>query len=116
MLAVCHNLGERQYVNTPNCGATRDLPDGAVVETPCMVDGAGPHPLVIGSLPLALRGLICAVKAYEQLTVQAAVTGSYQVALQALLAHPLVPSYDVARPLLDELLAANRQHLPLFGK
>jgi len=116
MLAVYHNLGERQIVNTPNRGATRDLPDGAVMEVPSLVDGAGPRPLVIGSLPLALRGLICAVKAYEQLAVQAAVTGSYQVALQALLAHPLVPTYDVARPLLGELLAANRQHLPLFGK
>jgi 6-phospho-beta-glucosidase len=56
--------------------------------------------------------LIQAVKAYESLTVQAAVEGSKRVALQALMAHPLVPSWEVARPLLDDLLAANHAWIP----
>jgi 6-phospho-beta-glucosidase len=56
--------------------------------------------------------LIQAVKAYESLTVQAAVEGSRRIAMQALMAHPLTPSWEVARPLLDELLAANRPWLP----
>jgi len=114
MLAIWHNRGERQYANVPNRGAIRDLSDDAVVEIACMVDRLGPHPIMVGELPPAIRGLVCAVKAYEQLTVEAAVTGSYRLALQALLAHPLVPSYEVAVPLLNELLAAHREYLPQF--
>jgi 6-phospho-beta-glucosidase len=114
MLAIHHNRGDRQIVNTPHRGAIFGLPENAVAEIPCIVDRAGAHPIVIGELPLALRGLVFAVKAYEQLTVQAALSGDYRVALQALVAHPLVPSYEVAAPLLDELLAAHRAHLPQF--
>ena len=47
------------------------------------------------------------VKAYERLTVRAAVEGSYELALKALLVHPLVGSYDVARSILDDYLAVH---------
>ena len=66
----------------------------------------------MGALPLPIRGLVQAVKAYESLTVQAAVEGSKRVAMQAAMAHPLVPSWEVAKPLLEELLAANRPWIP----
>ena len=61
----------------------------------------------MGEIPLAYRGLVQAVKAHESLTVRAAVTRSRDVALQALLAHPLVGDIDVAEPMLDEMLAAH---------
>jgi alpha-galactosidase/6-phospho-beta-glucosidase family protein len=41
------------------------------------------------------------VKLYERLAVSAAVDRSYVKALDALLAHPLVASYPIARALLD---------------
>ena len=116
MLAVYHNRGDRQVVNTPSRGAISGLPENAVAEIPCTVDRAGAHPIVIGELPLAVRGLVFAVKSYEQITARAALSGDYRTALQALLAHPLVPSYDVAAPLLDELLAAHRAYLPRFAE
>lgn len=111
MLAIYHNKGERQIVQALNQGAVDGLPDDAAVEIACLVDGAGVHPIRFGELPLAIRGLIQAVKAYESLTVQSAVEGSRRLAMQALMAHPLVPSWEVAKPLLDELLAANRPWL-----
>ena len=61
-------------------------------------------------------GLISSVKEYEQLAVVAANTGSREIALQALMAHPLVRDYDVAVPLLNELLEANKKFLPQFFK
>ncbi len=109
MRAIVHNTGERQIVQVLNAGALDDIPADASVEVPCLVDATGAHPLRMGALPLPIRGLVQAVKAYESLTVQAAVEGSRRVALQALMAHPLVPSWEVARPLLDELLEANRR-------
>lgn len=112
MRAIHYNTGERQFIQVLNQGAVDGIPDDASVEVACVVDRMGPHPIRVGEIPLPIRGLIQAVKAYESLTVQAAVEGSRRVAMQALMAHPLVPSWEVAKPLLDELLAANRQWIP----
>jgi 6-phospho-beta-glucosidase len=111
MLAIHYNRAERQIIQVLNQGAVDYIPLDASVEIPCLVDIMGPHPLRMGAIPLPIRGLIQAVKAYESLTVQAAVEGSRQVAMQALMAHPLIPSWEVAKPLLEELLAANRSWL-----
>jgi 6-phospho-beta-glucosidase len=63
-----------------------------------------------------LRGLLQQVKAYEELTIEAAVTGDRKVALAALIANPIVPSARVAKPLLDDLLEAHADHLPQFTR
>jgi 6-phospho-beta-glucosidase len=67
-------------------------------------------------VPLApeFLGLVQAVTAYEVLTIQAARTGDSSVALRALLANPLVRQWDIAVPLLDAILEANRPYLPQF--
>jgi 6-phospho-beta-glucosidase len=111
MRAIHHNTGERQIIQVLNQGAVDGIPDDGSVEVPCLVDRLGPHPIRLGEIPLPIRGLIQAVKAYESLTVQAAVEGSRRVAQQALMAHPLTPSWEIAKPLLDELLTANRPWL-----
>jgi len=112
MLAIRHNKGERQIIQAINQGAIDGIPADASVEVPCVVDRVGPHPIRMGEIPLSIRGLIQHVKAYESLTVQAAVEGSRRLALQALMSHPLVPTYEVAKPLLDDLLAVNKPYLP----
>jgi 6-phospho-beta-glucosidase len=81
------------------------------MELSCVVDATGPHPIRFGEIPLGIRGLIQAVKAYESLTVEAAVKGSRQLAMQALMSHPLTPAWDVAKPLLEQLLSANKTWL-----
>jgi 6-phospho-beta-glucosidase len=58
--------------------------------------------------------LLSAVKAYELLTVEAAVHGDLQAAYQALLAHPLGPRADKVQAVLDDLLETHREHLPQF--
>jgi 6-phospho-beta-glucosidase len=59
------------------------------------------------------RALIAPLKAYERLTVEAALHGSYDAALKALLVHPLVGSYPVAKGILDDYLSAHAEHLTL---
>ena len=56
------------------------------------------------------------MKAYEELTVEAAVTGSYDTALLALSINPLVPSANVAESILNELLEVNKKYLPQYFK
>ena len=61
-----------------------------------------------------MLALVEHAKAYELLTVEAAITGDRGVALKALMTNPLVGDYDVAKPMLDDLLEQNRDHLPRF--
>ena len=74
------------------------------------------QPLTLPDYPKAVVGLISAVKTYESLAVEAAITGNKDIALQALVAHPLVRDYDIAKPLLEEMLEAHRDYLPQFYK
>jgi 6-phospho-beta-glucosidase len=106
--------GDVQVVNTRNDGAIPNVAADAVVELPCTITTAGARPLPVAPLEPAMHGLVEHAKAYERLTVQAAVSGNRDLALEALLANPLVGEFDVARPLLDALLAANREYLPRF--
>jgi 6-phospho-beta-glucosidase len=116
MRAVAGDAGERQALNVQNAGLLPFLPDDATVEVPCTVDAAGAHPLPQAPVPTHAAGLMESVKAYERLTIDAALSGSRRTALQALLAHPLVRDHDVAEPMLDELLAAHASYLPNFAR
>jgi 6-phospho-beta-glucosidase len=112
--ALAGDTGEVQVVDVRNGGAVAGLPPEAVIELPARVDRDGAHPLPQTPLAPELLGLVQQVAAYEQLAVAAARSGDRRVALAALLANPLVADYEVAVPLLEALLAANRPYLPRF--
>ncbi|MFC4948349.1 6-phospho-beta-glucosidase [Pseudonocardia sp. GCM10023141] len=88
-------------LNVRNGTAVPGLPADGVVEVPCVVGAHGVAPLATAPLDGAKLGLLQQVKAVEQDTIEAAVTGSAAVALRAFAQHPLVDSLDVARQLLD---------------
>jgi 6-phospho-beta-glucosidase len=116
LMASLHDgRGDVQVVDTRNEGAIPDLPSDAVVEVPARIDRDGPHPLPADALDPDMRSLVQHVKGYEELAVRAAMTGDRRTALRALLANPLVGRYDIAAPLLEELLAANARFLPRFS-
>ncbi len=85
-----------------------------MLEIPSRVDRAGAHPLPTDPLPAVCFGLLTQVKTYELLTVEAAVRGDRNAAYQALLAHPLGPSADRVRAVLDDLLKTHQAYLPQF--
>ena len=103
--SIYNDKGDIQTVNVMNNGANLDLPEDVVIERNCVIDANGAHPLALGHMPLKIRGLVQVVKTYEQLTIEAAVRGDRDAALQALTVHPLVPSSAVAIKLLDEINA-----------
>ncbi|GII97377.1 6-phospho-beta-glucosidase [Sinosporangium siamense] len=116
LVASLHaDTGDIQVVNVRNDGALPDLPANAVVEVPARITRAGASPLPLSPLAPGPRGIVQKAKAYEDLAVQAALTGNRADALTALLANPLVPGWDTAVPLLDEMLAANLPYLPPFA-
>lgn len=109
-----NDLGETHIVNVPHGGAVPGWPADWVLEMPCTVGRSGIVPQPAAPLPTACFGLLANVKAFELLTVEAAVHGDYEAAYQALLAHPLGPPMGGIKPLLDELLEINRRYLPQF--
>ena len=116
LIASLHDgAGDVQVVDVRNGGALPDLPDDAVVEIPAVIDRDGAHPVPLAPLVPEQRGLVQAIKAYEELTIEAARTGDRTVAWRALAANPLVGA-EVASPLLDALLAANAGMLPRFDR
>lgn len=112
--SIANNKKDIQIVNVKNNGTILDLPENVVIETNCVIGKNGASPLAIGYVPAKIRGLIQAVKAYEQLTVKAGIEGDYYTALQALTIHPLVPSASAAKKILDDILAQNKEFLPQF--
>lgn len=115
LIASLHaGTGDVQVVNVRNDGAIPNLAADDVVEVACTVDRDGAHPLSVAPLAPEMHGLVAHVKAYERLTIRAAMSGSRQDALLALVANPLIPDIDTAEPLLDALLEVNRVHLPRF--
>jgi len=111
--AIHRDAGEVHIVNTRNNG---DLPPHCVVELPSVINKSGAQAVPVAPMPPVIRGLTQAVKAYEELTVQAAAEGDERTALQALLAHPLVPSFAVAQRLWAAIKEANRAYLPQFER
>jgi 6-phospho-beta-glucosidase len=106
--------GDVQVVDVEAGSAVPDVPADAVVEVPAVVDRDGAHPVGMAPMAPEMLGLVQAVKAFERLTIEAAVTGSRRAAVRALVANPLVRGWSVAEPLLAELLEANRRFLPRF--
>jgi 6-phospho-beta-glucosidase len=97
-------------LNVANRGALSSLDDAAVVEVPALVSASGIAPFACGALPAAVNGLVQQVKTVERMIIQAALTGSRDLALRAFALHPLVPSHETAR----QILAEYRERQPLL--
>jgi len=112
---IFHLLGLRkgfQIVNIVNEGAIFDLPHNVVVEIPVYIEGERIQRYVIGNLPKEVRGIIQAVKTYEELTIESAVEGSFKKALWALAQHPLISSLSLAEKVLKRLIEENKDYFP----
>lgn len=115
--SIYNNKKDIQTVNIKNNGVIPDLPNDASVEVNCVIDSEGAHPIQISiKLPAKIRGMLQVVKAYEELTIEAAVHGNYGAALQALTIHPLVGTAEKAKLILNDILEENKEFLPQFQK
>jgi 6-phospho-beta-glucosidase len=106
MAAAMRGAPTRMILDVRNGSAVPGLPADAVVEVLCDVDAAGPRPVATDPLAGHQLGLLQQMKAVEQLTIEAARTGSPDTALAAFALHPLVDSVSTARRLLDGYRAA----------
>lgn len=114
MKAIHTNSGKVMVVNTRNNGTITGLPDDAAIETNCIIDAQGAHPLTFGKLPLSMNGLVQQIKDFERLTIQAAVYGDRGAAMLALASNPLVGNIVNVETLLNDVLEVNKVYLPQF--
>ena len=119
---IIHSLETGQprvvYGNVANDHLIDNLPQGACVEVPCLVDRNGIQPTRIGALPPQLAALMMTNVNVQSLTVEAALTGRREHIYQAAMLDPhtaaeLDPEQIYA--LVDDLIAAHGDWLPAFS-
>ncbi|MEO7117798.1 MAG: 6-phospho-beta-glucosidase, partial [Candidatus Limnocylindrales bacterium] len=99
--AIVCDRGSVLVVNGANRGALPFLDDRAVVELPSRVAATGASPLPVGDVPPRCQALMTTIKAVDRLTIDAAITRSRRLAVEALALHPLVPSAETAGRIFD---------------
>ncbi len=104
MESIYFDRNDVQVLGVRNNGVIPGLSPDAAIEVPCRVGTGGAAPLPLAPPQPAIKGLIEAVKAYEELTVEAAAKGDYDKALLALAVHPLGPDADHAEAVLTDII------------
>lgn len=105
------------YGNVANNGIITNLPQGCSVEVPCLVDGNGIQPTVIGSIPPHLAALMQTNINVQGLTVEAALTCKREHIYHAAMLDPHTAaelSLDQIWGLVDDLIAAHGDLLPHY--
>jgi alpha-galactosidase len=115
----CFELDQTGWfpLNIPNRGQVADLPDDVTVESICVADGNGLRGRDEVRLPPAMAESLRRVSASQELTVEAAVSGSRDKVVEAMLLDPLAGriDYDRVGEMTDEMLAATSAWLPQFA-
>jgi alpha-galactosidase len=100
--------------NLSNQGQIHNLPLGCTVETPVVVDGDGIHPVHVGAFPEPVAEILRREVSVARLSVDAAIEGSREKALQCLLLDPVVNDFELAKQILEDYLTSYREYLPQF--
>jgi 6-phospho-beta-glucosidase len=103
--AAASDVTRRLVLDTANRGRLDGLTDDEVVEVTCEVDRGGVRPVSGPPLPREAASLLGRIKEVERLTRHASEAGSVALAVEAIAAHPLVPSPEIAGRIFDGYLA-----------
>ena len=116
LMADIHtDAGTVHIVNTLNNGAVPGFPDDAVMEIPAIITSAGAKSITTNTMRSDIDSLVRAVKDFELLTINAALTGSEDSALRALITNPIGPDISDARELWSDLKKENAGMIGLFN-
>lgn len=101
-----------EMVNIINKGCIDNISDGIIVEVPTFIDAFGLHPQKIGNLPDGIAAKCETLGREYLLLVEAALTGDYYKAVQAMYLDPLAANCDYPERLLEDLIKGNLDLLP----
>lgn len=114
--AVYNDKKIQMVVSTENKGAIPCLEEDSIVEVTSVISARGAQPVAWGRMEPAQKGWLQLMKAMEECTINAALSGDYGQALEAFTINPLVENGTEAKKVLDELLVAHEKYLPQFKK
>lgn len=112
--SIRRDAGRIYSANLPNKGQVPNFPPDAIVEAPAIADASGLRPIAQRPVPPGILGTLATRFAWVETVVEAALEGSRQKFIQALLIDGSVESIAVATELADELLTAQAKYLPQF--
>jgi alpha-galactosidase len=112
--SIARRTRDRPSFILPNDGYIPNVPRDAAVEVSGVIEGGLCRGRAIGPLPEPIAAMVNLEISIERLAVRAAVEGSRELALQALLIDPCVPGYAAASRFLDDILTTHRAYLPTF--
>lgn len=112
--AIYNNKGIHMVVSTQNNGAITCLDSDSVVEVSCLISAKGATPMAWGDMGSFEKGQLQVMKAMEECTINAALSGDYGMALQAFTINPLIQKGGESKQVLNELLVAHEKYLPQF--
>lgn len=118
MDAVVTNRPTAIYGNVPNRGVIPQLPEGAAVEAPCLVDANGVQPSVVTDIPKQLVALMRSNVNVQELVVEALMTERREHIYHAAMMDPHTAAeldLDQIRALVDDLIAAHGRWLPAWA-
>jgi alpha-galactosidase len=113
--SIRQDLGRVYSVNLPNRGQVPNLPPEAIVESPAVAVRGGLRPILVPEFNSSLAGQLATRFQWVETIADAALQGSREKFVQAMLLDGSVPSLDAAVSLADDLLAAQAEHLPQFA-
>jgi alpha-galactosidase len=99
----------------PNDGYIDNISRDAVVEVPGEAADGKVRGLPVGELPGPVASMVQNEVEIQKLVVDAALSGSRELALQALLIDPVVNSAEKAEAVLDDILSTHAAYLPQFA-
>lgn len=102
----------RLILNIPNRGSITGMDPTNIVEIPAVVSKNTVLPVAIGEVPDHCLGLMKQIKAYELLTIEAALEGSSKKAVAALTIHPLVSDYNLSKKIVDGYMKNHGEYFP----
>lgn len=114
MSAIHNDKRIIMHVNTRNNGAINGLPDECAVEVSALITKSGPLALNVAPFPQDTLRLLQLMKEFEQLTIEAAITGNRHTAWRALVLNPLITSGSRLEQALDEVIAAHPDLMSAF--
>lgn len=104
---------EELSVNLPNDGIITNLPEDLVVECPAIVKKDGLHGIQLGDYPKGLAALLRTQASVQDLVVETILKRSKKVALQALLADPVINSTSQAKNILESMLKLQKKYIQI---
>ncbi len=105
--------------NVPNTHLISNLPEGACVEVPVLVDRAGFHAMHVGALPQECALLTQLSSGIEEMAIQASLAGDPTMIYRAICHDPLtasVLSLAEIKQMTNELFARHQEYLPQFKR